>query len=129
MEITYYAAKNENIFNLIEKYWAILREIKKVLEMFYIVTKQLQKPDITLSETFGLWTLLKLRLEQHLSRGSHYTDFAHKLLIELESRERITLYNPIVFSAVLLDPRYRALLSSDQRKEAKLKMLQIWQKN
>lgn len=92
--------------------WSEVEPIVRVLKWPYKLTQKLQAENLTLSDVYGHWTTmeLKLRKETH--------SLAEILLRHLLPRRKAVLDNSAMVAAVYLDPRYNRLLDMDKRNEA-----------
>lgn len=82
-----------------------------ILKPFAIVTKKLQSPTVTLSDFYGLWLNLKLKMERLRTNN----DFASQLFSGMEKWNARLVESPIMFAALCLDPRYNIVLDEAQR--------------
>lgn len=101
--------------------WSEVENIVMVLKWPYQLTVKLQAKDLTLSDVFGHWTIMELKLQKE----NH--PLAQILLKHMKLRREAVLNNPAMIAAVFLDPRYNRLLGMNNRNEA-LKYLQIFSK-
>lgn len=97
-----------------ESDWRSVYEIQSTLQPFTIATKKLQSPNVTLSDFYGMWFNLKLKIQRQNDA------FGKNLLAHMEKRHNNLIEIPVMLSAVYLDPRYNILLSSQQRNEAEI---------
>lgn len=65
-------AENPKIDNLTDDEWKNIQYIVDVLKIPYLVTKKLQRVNITLSDFYGEWLLMEWEIEQKLSCDSDY---------------------------------------------------------
>lgn len=91
---------------LLEK-WSDLRDLVNVLRIPYLATIKLQKKDLTLSDTYGIWLEIMLRLKKIVQGQLSPTGLADALLTKFESRFSVIYNNPAMKAAIYLDPRYR----------------------
>lgn len=89
--------------------WDQLKHIKNILEPFAGKTTKVQDPNVSLSEFFGYWLSLKVKMRNHFRND----DFAKKLLEQMKLHEADLFQNPVVFGAIYLDPRYQVVLPSE----------------
>lgn len=81
--------------------WEEVKHIVMILAPFNKYTKCLQSTNVTLSDFFGYWTMLRIKLvksEDVLSKN---------LLVEMNIHHEILMDNPTITGAVYLDPRYQ----------------------
>lgn len=112
--------ENVNQFNKIqnlllnEEDWTEVDKLLSVLKYFAVVTEKLQSPNITLSDFFGLW----LNIEIKINRLASTDNFAASLKCQMEYRKKDLIENPTMFAAVYMDPRYHVLLNQVQQQNA-----------
>lgn len=108
--------EHKNIQNLLlsESEWTLLDVILSTLKPFASVTKRLQNATITLSDSYGMWLNIRLKME----RQSRIDQFAKMLLTEMDSFRSVLIDVPIVKAALYLDPRYNILLDADDKEIA-----------
>lgn len=92
--------------------WARIDEILHVLEPFFKYTIQLQSEHCTLSDFFGFWKSIQLKLE----KITHPLSLA--LLNEMARRHTCLLENPALLGAVYLDPRFQRTLTPQLQQTA-----------
>lgn len=100
--------------NVLRRKWIDLKEICTILQIPYKATIALQKHDLTLSDSFGIW----LKMEIHLNSGTvkrlSRTNFGSCLIHSLNQRKQCIFNNPAMLCAIYLDPRYRGEISNDE---------------
>lgn len=92
--------------------WEAIGDILKVLEPFFKYTIQLQSEQCTLSDFFGFWKSIELKLHRIVHPLSII------LLQEMTERKATIMGNPALLGAVYLDPRYQRALDDPQRQAA-----------
>lgn len=100
--------------------WSEVEEIVKVLEWPYILTERLQAEQLTLSDVYGNWITMELKLQKE------HHKLAGILLKHLAPRRETILNNSAMIAAVYLDPRFNRLLSLEKRNEAFQFLQQLW---
>lgn len=100
--------------------WSEVENIVRVLKLPYILTEQLQAVQLTLSDVFGYWITMEIKLqkENHLLAGL--------LLKHLRPRREKILDHQAMSAAVYLDPRFNRLLSLEKRNEAVNFLQNFW---
>lgn len=129
--IDFYAdEKKEKMFQLLKKRWDILKELEYILKIPYRATISLQKRDLTLSDVFGIWMIMKLHLNQCTTKKQYKTKLPAYLLVAIENRKEVIFNNPFMVCALFLDPRFRREITTDELKcaEAKSTLLKVWQR-
>lgn len=92
---------------LTEEQWADAEKIGEILEPFRKYSVLLQSGKCTLSDFYGYWHILRLKV----SKQDH--ELATLISTEMNEREEILLQNPLLLSAVYLDPRYQRGLNDN----------------
>lgn len=81
--------------------WNQLENIISVLEPFNKYTKKLQKEEVTLSDFYGYWIMLRIKLSKAKDQLSV------NLLNEMNKFHAMLMNNPSISAAIFLDPRYQ----------------------
>lgn len=97
-----------------------VENIVRVLQWPYMLTKQLQAEQLTLSDVFGHWTTMEIKLRKE----SH--PLADVLLKHLAKRRVSIIENPAMNAAIYLDPRFNGLLNVEKRNEAAEFLQKLW---
>lgn len=106
--------KNEEpAFRMILRRWNAIKETERILAIIYKQTLAVQKFDFTLSDFFGSWLRSELELNE-LSGIAGVTNLADKLVEALHNRKKELIDTRAMICALLLDPRYKSELTSDQ---------------
>lgn len=108
---------------LLLRKWKILKELHTALKVPYNATISLQKRDLTLSDTYGIWLKMTLHLEALKTRKSFETDLPKRLLSELEKVKRVDAIfkNPFMCCSLFLDPRFHSEITKDNEKTYQIK--------
>lgn len=101
-------------FPLIVEKWQELKDLVRVLSIPYKATVDLQRRNLTLSDTYGIWIEIKLRLQRTINNGTSNTGLADTLLIAFNNRYDAIFANPAMKAAIFLDPRYRLGIIRDE---------------
>ncbi|XP_055299909.1 uncharacterized protein LOC129567265 [Sitodiplosis mosellana] len=126
--VTFFA-KSEKQFALLLKKWDVLRELVDVLAVPYNATIALQQPHYTLSDFYGKWILMSIKLIKFTKEEIRHTEIASKLLKTLEKRKGQLLDNPAMICAVILDPRYSSEIDHAEKiRLAKLTLSNLWER-
>lgn len=99
--------KNINKFLLKESEWEDVSKIVSILNSFNKCSKKLQSETVTLSDFFGFWTSLRIKLSKREDELSKH------LLEQMNEYHKLLINNPVVAAAVYLDPRYQRALKND----------------
>lgn len=99
-------------FPLLLEEWSDLKDLVNILRIPYHGTVKLQGRDLTLSDTYGIWLEIRLRLAK-ITNSS--TGLAEALLTKFDSRFDTIYSNPAMKAAIFLDPRYRMGIMRNQR--------------
>lgn len=107
--------KDEKVFCYLLKNWEKLEEIVKILKIFYETTVKLQKPNYTLSDFYGDWLFLDLKLKQMAEQPSVLNiNLSRALLKSLHDRKESLISNKAMLCTVYLDPRFKSNLKADE---------------
>lgn len=98
--------------------WDCLQEISKILEPFAHLTTILQKQTISLSDFFGGWAKLEMKLQKF-----HGSNLQQNLVSEMTTRKEVLFNNSVLNAAVFLDPRYQKFMP-EQNKQNAIKYLE-----
>lgn len=101
-------------FPLLLEKWQELKDLVRVLSIPYNATIELQKQNLTLSDTYGIWLEIKIRLQRTIGNGTSNTGLASTLLEKFIDRYDMIFANPAMKAAIYLDPRYRLSIIDDQ---------------
>lgn len=114
--------KKKRKYLLSSEEWGEVENIVQVLNWPNILTQQLQAEQLTLSDVYGYWITMELKLRKE----SH--PLAYLLLEHLAPRRVTVLENQAMNAAVYLDPRYNGLLNVEKRNEAVKFMQALWKR-
>lgn len=126
--IEFFSRSNKSCELLLRKLSA-LEEMESVLQIPYLTTVLLQKNDFTLSDFYGCFQIIELKLKRMIqSPRPKMTNLAQRLLECMNNRKSKLLDTPLMLCAVFLDPRYKCTIESDHEKVqlAKLTIEHIW---
>lgn len=112
---------------LLEKF-VIVEEIVAVLEVIYEATVLLQKPEFGLSDFFGCWIIIGVKLKPFTLNSNQQTDLAQRLANELDTRKEMLLNNDSMTAAIFLDRRFSVELTQDQKENAKSALMKVWKR-
>lgn len=109
--------------------WISLEELVLVLEKPYDATISLQNPRLTLSDVYGIWSMMTIYLEACAANRAYKTQLSQKLLQGLEAKKYMIFDNPEMDCCLFLDPRFRHIISRDQEKceQTKEKIIHLWE--
>lgn len=96
-------------FHVSEDEWKIVEEMNSVLRNVDVITKRIQTIQYTLSDLYGDWILLELKLKNYVN-----VELARNLLNEMNSMEARLINNETMISAIFLDPRFQVELTDAQ---------------
>lgn len=108
-----------------------MKEIIYVLRIPYNATIALQAKNLNLSDFFGEWLLMEIRLNKLIAKtSSNNTNLAEKILNALLNRKEQLHNHSAMLAAIYLDPRYRTELSKNQSNVdvAILTIKNIWER-
>lgn len=102
--------------------WKNVDKLLSALEPFDKYTKRVQGERCTLSDLYGFWLSLEIRLDK-----CDY-DLAKHLRVEMNNRKQTLFDNPIMTAAIFLDPRYQRGLSANEKVNAKCYLKSLYKK-
>lgn len=108
---------------LSETDWIAVEKLLNVLEPFYKCSLRLQAQSHTLSDFYGNWLHITIKLQKMPD-----SVLKTNIVEQMDIRKTMLLDNPIMLSAIYLDPRYQRTLDSDQRKLAIFFLTGVYQK-
>lgn len=125
----YAVARNEHSkpCQLLLKKWRTLKELIYVLRIPFNATIEFQSQRLNLSDVYHRWTVMQLHLKKCTSNKKYETQLAHHMLEALIKRSENIFKNPLMASALYLDPRFHKIIARNQDKveEAKQNILKI----
>ena len=114
------AASNTDL-HVPESEWSLFLQIVASLEPARKAAKALQKEALTLGDFYGVWLTCKLEIMKASS-----SQFSQLLLTAIKKRESSLLENEAFVACVFLDPRYKLLLTEQEKKSAKAHLVNTW---
>lgn len=126
--VEYFANNKVKLFEMALKKWKILQEFVRVLRIPYDATIALQSPFITLSEVYGIWTKMTLRLGACAAKNVFKTGLSQKLIAALNAKKESIFNTPEMEGCLFLDPRFRTVILNNRDKydRAKEFLLSLW---
>lgn len=103
--------------------WIAVKKCLDVLEPFYKYTLRLQSQSHTLSDFYGNWLHISIKLKKMPD-----SELKRIIIDEMEARQVMLLDNPVMISAVFLDPRFQRTLNDEQKKLAIFFLTGVYQK-
>lgn len=91
------------------------------MDILAIATKKVQLESFALTDFYGLWLDITIRLEK-----SPHIEFASLMLHCLKLRKGQLLEHPAMICGIFFDPRYHSELTSEQKFNARLMIKKIW---
>lgn len=126
--VDYFAKKKVKLFEMVLKKWKTLKELVRVLRIPYDATIALQNPSITLSDLFGIWTKMTLRLGACAAKDAFKTGLSQELITALNARKE-SIFNTVEMECCLfLDPRFRGVIlkNNDSANRARAQLISLW---
>lgn len=96
----------EFLLNEIE--WKDVEQLIATLAPFNKYSKKLQSESVTLSDFFGFWTSLRIKMSKKND------ELSISLLDQMNVYQERLINNPVIAAAVYLDPRYQRALKNDR---------------
>lgn len=120
--ITYFANESVtvNCFQLVLIKWSIISEIVIVLEAPFDVTNVAQNATFTLSDFYGSWQIMKLKITKLSEDRSAHSNFAETLREKVDERRSLLFNNQAMIVAVYLDPRFNFKMKMDHPEEIEI---------
>lgn len=81
--------------------WSLVSETTSILIIFNVYATKLQSTITTLSDFYGFWMILRIKL----SKADNL--FSQNLLQEMDKYQDWLMENPILLASLYLDPRYQ----------------------
>ncbi|XP_065316450.1 uncharacterized protein LOC135925165 [Gordionus sp. m RMFG-2023] len=107
---------------LLTEDWKEIITIVEILKPLKIATKQFQSEQLTLTDFYAAWLRCCIELEKNPNH------FAQLLYSCLKNREERFIKNEILLAAIYLGPRYKVLLSDDDKICAKKHLVNLWRR-
>lgn len=108
--------------------WKGIDEVVEIMQPPYLQMKLMQSEAFGLSDFFGSWHFLKCSLHEFENRLDNVTDLASSLLVKMKAYEIELMLNPLLLSAVYLDPRYALTLKGEEKIIARSKLTEIYKR-
>lgn len=118
----------EPIFKAVLFKWDVIKEILEILDVPYEATLAVQKASFALSDFYGCWLKIQIKLKKLCSRTDSITNLAQELLNAMNEREQQLLQHPTMVAAIFMDPRFHCDLTSDQKRDAKMELIKVWKR-
>lgn len=90
--------------------WNEIEKVLLILQPFHEYTHKLQNQSCSLSDFFGFWTMIKLKLNRQENQ-----DLSRNILIQMSRYQTLLFDNPVMASAIYLDPRFQRALTVNQK--------------
>lgn len=107
--------------------WDMVAEIVRILYIPYQATILMQKESYTLTDFYGCWRLMLVKLEK-ISHMENNTALAQNLLAKMAQREHQFFANPAIVCALALDPRFCGSLTAQQENTAQSELAKLWRR-
>lgn len=117
----HFADKGEKIFRAVLSKLPAIEQLMEVLEIPFKVTTALQCEKFVLSDFYGLWLEMTLKLNM-----IENIEFSTILIQKLQNRKGQLLDHPAMLCALFLDPRYNQEMSYEQKEEARKLLKSLW---
>ncbi|XP_040360142.1 uncharacterized protein LOC121048176 [Ixodes scapularis] len=106
----------------IECMWAEVEMLTVALEPAQVATKKLQREQLTIGDFYDAWLTCVLSTSKILS------PLAKALVKFMKKRERDLCDTNIFCGALYMEPRYRLLLTTEQKCQARLHLSKTWKR-
>lgn len=84
-----------------ETEWSQVQNIISILEPFNEDSKKLKSKNATLSDFFGYWTILRIKISKSNDQLSQ------RLLVQMDRYHSMLIEHPTMIATVYLDPRFQ----------------------
>lgn len=111
-----------------EQFWESVAEIINVLQSAYKFTVEMQSIGYGLADFYIGWLRVQKNLRRHLNEHTQL-DLAAKLMQHMENRSSSLFKTPLLLCSVYMDPRMMFTLTTEQKAEAAMSMVQIYQRS
>lgn len=108
--------------------WKAIDDVVEIMQPSYLEMKRMQSQAFGLSDFFGSWHVIKCSLHEFESRSVNVTDLPSCLLLKMKAYEIELMINPLLLSAVYLDPRYAMTLKGEEKIIARSKLTEIYKR-
>lgn len=98
---------------ILESEWNDIKIVVQILKLPYQATIEMQKIKYTLSDFYATW----LNLTMNLDKKKEF-QLAADIKTGMKKREKGLIDTPSVLSSVFLDPRYRIILTIEEKAKA-----------
>lgn len=99
-QVVEHFAKRDKLFKMIQTKWQSIEQAVDILKMFYLMTKELQRINFTLSDFYGRLIVIKESLKIYLNTADQLDNLAQYLQTELNSRTPLLMKNTLMICAV-----------------------------
>lgn len=95
--------------SLCDAEWEEVQELVEILSPFNKYSKKLQSVQLALSDFFGMWTSLRIKLAKSSD------DFSSVVIEQMNKYHTVLMDNPLTVASIYLDPRYQRSLTADKK--------------
>lgn len=85
--------------------WEKIQELVQILSPFNKYSKRLQSVQLALSDFYGMWTSLRIKLAKRAD------DFSSVVMEQMNKYNAVLMDNPLTVASIYLDPRYQRSLT------------------
>lgn len=111
-------------FGATAEFWNNVEAVKKPLKYVADAMAKLQSSTLTLSDMFGIFTLLSHQLENYYKASSN--ELAFELVQAIKDRQPAVLETNSMFACMFLDPRFQCMLGTEQKSRAKKHLIELY---
>lgn len=89
--------------------WESVQELVTILSPFNKCSKRLQSIELSLSDFFGIWTSLRIKLAKRSD------EFSGIVINQMNKYHTVLMDNLLIVASIYLDPRYQRSLTADKK--------------
>lgn len=107
-----------------DEFWLEVNRIFKALKFVADAMTKLQSSSLTLSDVYGIYTLLSHQLQRNYTSTNDQLSLS--LLNALKVRENMILKTVPMYACMYLDPRYQCMLDESEKTAAKGHLIELY---
>lgn len=100
--------------------WESVHELVTILSPFNKCSKRLQSVELSLSDFFGIWTSLRIKLAKRSD------EFSGIVIDQMNKYHTVLMDNPLIVASIYLDPRYQRSLTADKKDLARKVLVDLY---
>lgn len=108
--------------------WKVIEDVVQIMTPSYLKMKFMQSEAFGLSDFYGAWLFIKCSFHGFENRVGNVTDLEKNMMLKMKSYESELLLNPLLLSAVYLDPRFGLTLKGEEKIVARSKLAEVFKR-